>query len=216
MQTQQVKAIIGKTPYMTVERAEHLWQVVVAGKFSKLLELGTYHGTSACYLGSALHELGCGQITTLDRVRTQEIHPTPEELVQSTGLQSYVTIRADIGGYHWPLFQYLQAEERFDLIYIDGAHTIEQDSGSYAFCRHLSDILVFDDLNWRPATSPSHKGSNKPTEWMELKHMREIFNLLARPDYKWWIDYGDWGVVGRGKGYDWFRAAEQKKPEATG
>lgn len=60
--------------------------------------------------------------------------------------------------YHWSISKLLQAgqEERFDLIYIDGAHTYLHDALAFFMTDRLlkvGGIMIFDDWNWRYADS---------------------------------------------------------------
>jgi predicted O-methyltransferase YrrM len=60
--------------------------------------------------------------------------------------------------YHWNVSKLLQAgqDERFDLIYIDGAHTYLHDALAFFMCDRLlkvGGIMIFDDWNWRYADS---------------------------------------------------------------
>ncbi|MEL6980138.1 MAG: hypothetical protein AAGM38_15850, partial [Pseudomonadota bacterium] len=62
MQISDVKAVVGDLPHMSDEQAQQMTEIVLREKPLAILELGTKHGVSSCYMAAALDEIGGGHI----------------------------------------------------------------------------------------------------------------------------------------------------------
>ena len=58
MKLEQVQAIVGKTPHMSVEQARKMSEFIRYHKSRGILEGGVRYGVSTCYMAAALQEPG--------------------------------------------------------------------------------------------------------------------------------------------------------------
>lgn len=98
----------------------------------------------------------------------------------------------------------LQADPRpsFDFAYIDGAHLWDVDALAFTLVDRVLDpggTVLFDDMNWTLATSPSLQSAPwvqaLPEEQRTTPQVRMVYELLVRthPAYGDFRDEQGWG-----------------------
>lgn len=120
----------------------------------EVLELGTAHGGSACWLATGLRLGTGGTLTTIDR----DSAPSIKQLLNSTGVTEFTRVVRTPRSYTWELMRLIQANTsggkcnpQFDFCFIDGAHTWDADGFAFFLVEKLlrpGGWLVFDDLEW--------------------------------------------------------------------
>lgn len=200
-----VDAAIAGVPFMTTKQGRLVHEFIVKNKLGRVLELGFAHGKSTCYLAAAASELGGdAHVLTIDNLSAQDRSPNIHQLLDKCGLAEHVTPVFAKTSYTWELMKLLERDPqpRFDFAYIDGGHT--WDVTGYGFC--LVDRLLapggwilFDDLDWTFAKSPSLSRStrvqNLPEEERTTPQVRKVFDLLVRADPRY-VDvheHAGWG-----------------------
>jgi len=185
-----VQQQVGATPNMTVEQGERLSALIAKHEVRNILELGFAHGVSTCYMAAALGRAGGGHIVTIDLEAARTRQPNIEELLARIGERERVTVYFEPTSYTWRLMRFLEETPRpqFDLCYVDGAHSWFVDG----FAFFLVDLvlkgggwIVFDDLYWTYATSPT-VGRSKAVEQMPedertTPQVQRIYELLVKP-----------------------------------
>jgi predicted O-methyltransferase YrrM len=174
---------------MRLPQARFLRELVRREKISSILELGFFQGKSTAFLAAILEEMGSGRIVTMDKVGARHHTPSIEQTLASLGLQHRATPIYCHRSFTWELSKLLQQNPspRFDLCYLDGAHT--WDGTGFSF--FLVDLLlkpggwiVFADLDWSIAASPWAK--NNPDVFKEYsaeektaKQVRMVWEILV-------------------------------------
>ncbi|WP_283472127.1 class I SAM-dependent methyltransferase [Methylosinus trichosporium] len=127
MKLSELEPQIASLPATSAKAGAQLYQFVLDNPIYDIVEVGTFHGKSACYMAAALQEKGRGSVTSLDVPVSLTFQPNAETLSQSLGLSDYVKpMRAHFGS-HW-LLRHMIANStvdgacthRFDLAFIDG------------------------------------------------------------------------------------------------
>lgn len=215
MDFERVAEQIAGIPHMRPRQGRKVYDHVIEHRLGRVLELGTHHGVSTCYLAGAVDEIG-GSVTTIDRVAARELDPNVEQLAERAGLAGRVTAVFAERSYTWELRKMLDQSPvpQFDFIFIDGGH--EWDVTGFAF--FLADRLLapggwllFDDLNWSFAGSPSLRDKDHvlalPAEEREAQQVGDVFRLLVATDPRYTTRAdGNWGwaqknaVVDQGAG----------------
>lgn len=80
-------------------------------------------------------------------------------------LSAYGNSRKYLDSYSWNLARLLQEEKKFDLVYLDGAHTFMHDAIAVCLLKEMlvyGGYLILDDLNWSLAKSPTCNPNVKP------------------------------------------------------
>jgi caffeoyl-CoA O-methyltransferase len=99
------------------EVGKYLQRLVLEHKLTRIVELGTWRGASAIYLGSALEELGQGQVTTVNLPHEEANIQQARDNIAASGLSNYVTqVLQSAEDY---LQQAKEQGVQFDLIFID-------------------------------------------------------------------------------------------------
>ena len=158
----------------------------------EVLELGTGHGGSACWLAMGLRLNGGGTLTTIDR----DTAPAVAELFKSAGVGDTTRILRTSRSYTWELMRLIQANTtdyrcnpQFDFCFVDGAHNWDTDGFAFFLVEKLlkpGGWLVFDDLDWTYATclhlSPvdADVASLMSPEEQSTPQIRGVFELLVR------------------------------------
>jgi predicted O-methyltransferase YrrM len=189
MRIHDVSRAVGDAPYMTFEQAEAITNFITDKQVETILELGFAHGLSTCYMAAALSELGRGSIVTIDLELTRDATPNVEELLDRIGERHRVSVFYEPTSYTWRLMRFLEEDPtpRFDLCYLDGAHTWYVDALAFFLVDRLlrpGGWVIFDDLNWTYATSPVMKDSelvrNMPLEEKTTAQVKKIYELLVK------------------------------------
>jgi predicted O-methyltransferase YrrM len=206
MKPEAVSALVGTLPYMRLERARIVHQLILTHHLRNCLELGFYHGVSSAYIAGALQELGGGKLTTIDLERAKQLSPNIEDTLRLTGLVKFVDYYFESSSYHWRLMKFLEAgmQETFDLCYIDGGHTWSSTGFAYFLCARLlkpSGWIIFDDLDWTfdssLALSRSDKVKRLSDEERTTPQVRKVYELLVKSDPRFgdFVDDGRWGFA---------------------
>jgi predicted O-methyltransferase YrrM len=179
-------------PYMPPRRGREIYAFVREHQPESVLELGFAHGTSSCYIGSALKANGSGVLLTIDHDRAREREPDIHTLLDRTGLCDWVQPLYTPTSYTWELMRLIEdtpvGEWRFDFAFIDGAHTWFVDGFAFYLVDRLlkpGGWILFDDLNWTYAISPTLRDTDfvkaLPEEERYTPQIGKVFDLLVRP-----------------------------------
>jgi len=194
MDNVRVKELVGDTPLMSLYQANRLTAFMAEHAVQNVLELGFAHGVSTCYMAAALARFGSGSIVTIDLESARQREPNIEELLARVGQSGRVTVYFEPTSYTWRLMKFLEEERRpaFDLCYIDGAHNWFVDGFAF-FLVHLllkpGGWIIFDDLDWTYATSPSLAHTERvrrmPEDERTTPQVRKVYELLVKshPQY---------------------------------
>jgi len=213
MEFTAVSEVLDGIPNMTPDRAHRVYDHLVATDSRHVLELGTAHGTSACYMAAAVQERS-GSVTTVDHaVATRQRDPQPDEVIDLCGLDGHVErVLVEDSSYTWWLGDQIAANTSdgvcrpvYDFVYIDGAHNWTIDGFSFFLVDKLlrpGGWLLLDDLAWSYGASGSSFGPGQGPDALGLSaaeravpHMRLGFDLLIaqHPSYSnFWIEDDDW------------------------
>lgn len=194
MDNVRVKELVGDTSHMSLYQANRLTAFMAEHAVQNVLELGFAHGVSTCYMAAALARFGSGSIVTIDLESARQREPNIEELLARVGQSGRVTVYFEPTSYTWRLMKFLEEERRpaFDLCYIDGAHNWFVDGFAF-FLVHLllkpGGWIIFDDLDWTYATSPSLAHTERvrrmPEDERTTPQVRKVYELLVKshPQY---------------------------------
>lgn len=216
MDVEKVAEAVEGVPHIAPASGRRLYEFVLGHDVADVLELGTAHGVSACYLAAALHEQGRGQVITLDLPRALKRDPSVYDLLERTGLGPYVTPMFNEGGHTWQLLRWLDsgAAPTFDFCFLDAGHS--WDVTGYAFflvdrVLRPGGWLLFDDLTWTYDSSPSLRESTRAREMPEdqrtTPQVGKVFDLLVaqHPDY-------DHVERDRGGRWGWAQKNHRRRP----
>lgn len=208
MKMEEVLKCVEGVPYMNESQAQTLIEFIHEHDIRSILELGFAYGVSTCYMAGALHELGEGQITTIDLENAKENSPNIEDLLGQLNLLEYCTIHYEPRSYIWRLMKMIEEDPkpRFDLCYIDGAHNWATDGFAFFLIDRLlkpGGWIIFDDLHWSYGTHMADNESVKkmPKEERETRQVEKVYELLVKPhpDYGNFIINGSWGFAQKAK-----------------
>lgn len=196
---------------MSAKQGALIYKMILENEIYDILELGTAHGTGSCYMAAALHEKGKGSVLTIDNKNALSRNPDANELLRKCNLEAYATPLYANTTYNWELMKIIDSQTKdgicepiFDFCYLDGAHNFEVDSCAFFLVDKLlrpGGYILFDDVNWTYANSPSLKETDWVTK-MEgdektTPHIRKLIELLVvshqnytDPNYM-----GDWFLV---------------------
>jgi predicted O-methyltransferase YrrM len=190
MTNEEIHQTLRGVPHMSLDQADRMRRFIVEHDVHTILELGFRHGVSTCYMACALADVGGGEIVTIDRESARSADPNIEELLQAVGQRDHVEVFYEPSSYNWRMMFMLEKDSspRFDLCYLDGAHNWNTDG----FAFHLVDRLlkpggwiIFDDLNWTYASSPTLKDTDfvraMPEQERKTAQVRKVYDLLVKP-----------------------------------
>jgi predicted O-methyltransferase YrrM len=194
MTNEEVKRLLGDTPYMSLPQAECLAAFIEEHAVEDVLELGFAHGVSTCYIAATLGRMGSGHVVTIDLEQAKKRTPSIHELLARTGQSERVTVHFEPTSYNWRLMKFLEQEPRpkFDLCYLDGAHTWFVDGLAFYLVHLLlkpGGWIVFDDLEWTYAESPNLRDTERvrrmPEDERTTPQIRKVYELLVKrhPQY---------------------------------
>jgi len=159
-----VDELFGDVPYMRLEQAKILKDIIISEGSKDILEIGFYQGKSTTYIAGILEDLGEGSVTTFDLERARKHDPGIETLLEKTGLSHRVTPFFCKRSYTWELQRLINAPERpqFDLCYFDGGHTWDLTGFGVLLVDMLlrpGGLLLLDDMDWSIARSPHYRSN---------------------------------------------------------
>lgn len=207
MNLEQVKRIVGDTPHMTFEQAVDMVSFIEDNNIKNILELGFAHGVSTAYMATVLkHMDNNGKITCIDLEHSKNRVPRIETLLNKIGETDRVDIYYEPTSYIWRLMKFLEkdATPKYDLCYIDGAHSWFVDGFAFFLVDKLllpGGWIIFDDMNWTYSSSPSNKNLEKvrlmPKDEKELPQIKKVFDLLVKthPNYHNFKELKNWGYA---------------------
>jgi predicted O-methyltransferase YrrM len=209
MDFEQVDGIVNKLPGIPSAWGRRIYDFVMKERPSALLELGFWHGKSSCYIAAALHELGQGHLTTVDRASARENSPSIAETLERAGLSRLVTVHYEASSYTWFLKKELESSTRdaatvpkYDFVFIDGAHSWEVDALAFFLADKLlkqGGHMLFDDYAWTYGTSTALKNTEMvqrmPKDERDSAQVALIYELLVKqhPSYgNFVVDENNW------------------------
>jgi predicted O-methyltransferase YrrM len=185
----RVEELVGDLPNMTLRQAERMKTLIVDSDAREVLELGCGHGVSTAYIAVALSASN-GSLVTIDLDAARQRKPNVEELLERVQQRERVTVHYEPTCYTWRLMKLLEEEPRprFDLCYIDGAHSWFVDGLAFFLVDRLlkpGGWIVFDDLDWTFARSSTLRRTDEvrgmPEDERAHPHVRKIYELLVKP-----------------------------------
>jgi predicted O-methyltransferase YrrM len=202
---EEIRRRLGGIPHMTLPQADRIREFAREHGLAEVIELGTFHGVSTCYLAAAAAENG-GRVITMDLESARSLTPNVEELLERVGLRDHVEVFYEPTSYTWRLMKMLEAdpEPRYDLCYLDGAHSWFVDGFAFFLVDRLfrpGGWIIFDDMEWTYAASPALRDTDMvrrmPREERETPQVRQVFDLLVRPHpaYDRFIEDGNWAYA---------------------
>lgn len=188
MNSHAVGKLVGDLPFMTLTQGETITRFIVDNQIEDILELGFWQGVSTCYMAAALSESGRGSIVSIDLEACRELKPNIEELLTRVGERDRVNVFYEPTSYTWRLMRLLEENDapRFDLCYLDAAHSWFVDALGFFLADRLlrpGGWIVFDDLDWTYAGSPSQKEDLMrvmPLDEKTTPQVRKIYELLVK------------------------------------
>ena len=204
MKAPEVAKIVGNTPHTSHEQGQALHNFVIEHRLTRCLELGFAHGVGTVWIASAMQELGGGKIISVDNNSARNRNPSAKQLIAEAGLEQYTELHYDESSYNWHIHNHWEeySANKFDMIFLDGAHNWEVDALAFLLCDRLlkkGGWFIFDDIYWSYSRSPSLKEQ----DWVkamsplmrETQQVRSIWEklVLTDPNYGNFIDDGSRG-----------------------
>ena len=213
MKFQNVLPILEDIPFMSSIQGKIIYDLIIENEIKHILELGIAHGTGSCYMAAALDENKNGEIITIDNQSAIERKPNIYELAEKCNLSQYISPVFANSSYNWELMKLVDkntvdgiCQPIFDFCYIDGAHNFEIDTCAFYLVDKLlkpNGLLLFDDLNWTYAKSPSLKNSdlvkNMTDEEKNTPHIKKLIELvvLPHPNYHKATNHDAWFLISK-------------------
>jgi predicted O-methyltransferase YrrM len=211
MEFNKVADILNNIPHMSRDQGKTVYDLIVNSSIENIVELGFANGTSSCYFAAALDEKKKGKVVTIDNQTAKDRIPNIDELLDKTGLHDYIeTVYANTS-YNWELMKLIDKQTKdgyceplFDFCYLDGAHSLEVDGCAFMLVDKLlkpGAYLLFDDLHWSYAISPSLKNTdfvkNMPEDERVLPQIKKLFDLIvvSHPSYTDFSIEGEWAMA---------------------
>ena len=215
MRFEAIKETVKGVPYISVQNARYLYDLIVSERLTRILELGIAHGTATCYMAAALEEIGGGAITSVDLLQTElEFQPTPEEQLARANLSQFVRIVRMQTGYAWFLHDEIKrltendsCAPEYDLCIIDGPKNWTIDGLAFFLVDKLlneNGVIIFDDYRWTYSEASNRREETDGITHRSLSeaervipHVREIFELLVKqhPNYSHFYRIDDWAIA---------------------
>jgi predicted O-methyltransferase YrrM len=186
-------------PHIPASRGRVLYDHIRKYRPENLLELGTARGGSAVFMAAALEANGAGRLTSVDSTRWRWRNPTPQDVIDGSGLGHRITLDKRFSTYTWFLKTELErclgedgvVQPRYDFIFLDGAKNWSTDGLAVVLMEKLlrpGGWLLLDDLGW---SYDEHSDSAWHYEIEVAKlseqeraepHLRAVFDLLVKPN----------------------------------
>lgn len=224
MKFEEVKKVVGNTPFITDENARTLYDFIIKNKLTNCLELGFAYGVASCYMAAAIHELGGGKLTSVDLLGAKDqFKPSIEDFLSQLNLSHLVEIHRMETGYNWFLHDDIASasdnpsqtcQPKYDLCIIDGPKNWTIDSSAFFLADKLlkeSGWMIFDDYNWSYEKADKKRESTDGITHRSLSErerilpqIKEVFHLLViqHPNYSNFMIQadGDWAWAQKVKG----------------
>ena len=130
------------------------------GKKTQILEIGTFVGTSAIKLVESIknsaitvidlwedYEEKGGVFNTVDKIKLNNIEQIFHDNINAAGLKHLVTVRK--GRSFDILISFIKSNQTFDVIYVDGSHTLLDSYSDITLSfeiLNIGGILIVDDV----------------------------------------------------------------------
>lgn len=199
MKLEDILPHIGHVPHMTQDQGKLIYNLILDNDITDILELGIAHGTGSCYMAAALDEKGGGSVTTIDNQSALKRKPNVHQLLAKCQLEKYVNPVFANSSYNWELMKLIDQQTKdgvceplFDFCYLDGAHNFEIDCCAFFLVDKLlkpGGLILFDDLNWTYASSPSLKRTKFVKRMADdekfTPHVKKLVDLMVtgHPNY---------------------------------
>lgn len=229
MEFEQIQQAVAGLPVMTPAQGRLVYDHVLATEAEHILELGTASGVSAAYMAAALHELGRGSVTTLDKQQF-----LPEPLPEATAFSAVPELlrfvrfeRPTHSSYVWWLLRTIEersdaagnCDPLYDFCYLDGAHDFTVDGLAVFLVEKLlrpEAWLLLDDLNWSYAADVIPQDAERfSADELQAPHVRLIFDVLIKqhPSFsEFRVQDGSWGWAKKAPGEARRYALETSQP----
>lgn len=181
-----------------------MYDFILKNELKRCLELGFAHGVGTVWMAGAIQKLGEGKVIAVDVQDALTLNPSATEMLNRSGLSAFAELHYDEFSYTWHLKRHLKEyrEQPFDFVFIDGAH--DWDTDGFAFFLVASMLrpggwILFDDLNWSYATSPSLGNTDlvrsMSSERRIDRQVRAIWENLVLQDDRFgtFTEDGNWG-----------------------
>jgi len=223
MRFEDVSERVAGVPFMSPEFGRRIYDHVQATRPGRVLELGTAHGVSACYVAAALEANGSGSIVTVDHGGAR-YEPSPEAVIDRAGLAELVTVVREHSSYNWFLKQQVEQHSDsngnckpiYDFVFLDGSHNFDIDGLAVVLIEKLlrpGGWLLLDDLEWtyeqNPWVAPElwPDGNARPfgplsEQQRRAPQIRPVFELIVKqhPSFTHFIREDEWyGWAQKGK-----------------
>jgi len=181
---------------MTASQGEQIFAHLRATGAKDILELGTAHGVSACYMACAVQQ--GGRVTTVDHVEaTKSRAPQPATVIERLGFTHLIQrVLIDDSSYNWWLKRQIEensdeqgnCKPMYDFCYLDGAHNFTIDGLAVVLVEKLlrpGGWLLLDDLRWtyeHGSAGPNQGARDLLLSKSEIQeaHMQAVFNIVVR------------------------------------
>ncbi|KQY45718.1 class I SAM-dependent methyltransferase [Rhizobium sp. Root483D2] len=172
-------------PHTTPEKGKVLYDLILNGRYEKCIELGFASGVGSVYMASALERNGVGHLTSVDTHEAYKRQPLASETIKRFSLEHRVDLVFHEISYTWFLMDALERGITFDFCFLDGAHTWDVDGMAFSLLERVltpGGLIVFDDLDWCYANSPTMSKIPVPERMRQTPAVRKIFELLVKPN----------------------------------
>ena len=197
----KVREVVGNLPYMSLEKARVMQDLIRQHNLARVLELGFYHGVSTCYFAAALETVPNSSLVTIDLLSAEQREPNIETLLGKCGYLDAVEFYYEPVSYNWRLMKLIEAGNRkFDLCYLDGGHDWYNTGYAFFLVDRLMEPggwIIFDDLDWTMEHVEAKWAKRKPREERVTPQVRKVWELLVKthPNYTNFYEQDDWGYA---------------------
>ncbi len=204
MDADRIAEIVLDTPHTNPKRGRELYDFILKNQLKRCLELGFAHGVGTVWMSGAVQRLGEGKVIGVDLQQALTLDPSAAQMLHRAGLSEFAELHYDDFSYTWHLKRHLKEyhERPFDFVFIDGAHNWDTDGFAFYLVANMlkpGGWILFDDLNWSYATSPSLKNTDRirsmSSEYRIDCQVRAIWENLVLQDQRFgnFIEDGNWG-----------------------
>jgi predicted O-methyltransferase YrrM len=195
MTFEDIRRIVGDTPYTGVDEGWELFRHVTGAKPEYCLELGHAHGVSSIYIAGALEANGAGRLDTVDLDASAGRAPNIETLLAGSGLEHRVGIHREKSSYTWFLKNKIEQQSEggvcvpcYDFCFIDGPKNWTIDGLAFFLVDKLlrpGGWILFDDYGWSHAKHAGREATDGITlrglseQEISEPHIEKIFKLLV-------------------------------------